>query len=56
MCLCESILFYQKVCSIHQVYMKHISLAVGSMDGSKWVGFDADTVRRVVNNAVYMFR
>ena len=42
-CLCESILFSHKVCSIYQVYMKYISLAVGSLEGSKWVGFDADT-------------
>ena len=54
-CLCESIFFSQTVCSMHQVYMKDISLAVESMAGSKWVGFDANTIRRVVNNAVYMF-
>ena len=45
----------QTVCSMHQVYIKFISLAVESMAGSKWVGFDADTIRRIVNNAVYMF-
>ena len=54
-CAYVSIFFSQTVCSMHQVYMKDISLAVESMEGSKWVGFDADTIRRVVNNAVYMF-
>ena len=53
-CLSVSIFFSQTVCSIH-MYMKYISLAVESMEGSKWVGFDADTIRRVVINAVYKF-
>ena len=37
-CLCESIFFSffsQTVCSIHQVYMKYITLAVESLEGTR---------------------
>ena len=60
MCVCDCVLRYvyalwsksiQYTSSIHEVHFS----SCRKYGDSKWVEFDADTIRRVVNNAVYMF-